>query len=574
MLQGNLRNCIDIYIFFGNPISRWQQVSRYDAENMQVISKTPTQRDWQGLSAQRGEITDFELACLVCGGSHLTQDHWEFMQTMPQDPVDMIDDLAKMGLYKPEAFAVADQVNGRELRKALFLKMAAKGDPKRERLIQALAQQAGGLENAFAAAFGPQAGLFFADSIRNSNFTRREFLKNLAIGAALVTAASVAKYPDQEVNAQEAGPLEKTELQVGFIPITCATPIIMSEPLGFYQKHGLNAKVVKMPSWGAVRDSAIAGELDAYHMLAPMPIAMTLGLGSASFGIKLASIENINGQAITVAERHKGNVNGPADFKGFVIGVPFPYSMHNLLLRYYLATGGIDPDVDVQIRPVPPPDSIAQLVAGDIDAYLMPDPFNQRAVFEGAGFIHLLTKDLWPGHPCCAFAASDQWIDENPNTFRALNKAIIEAAGYAQDPQNRPEIATAISTRAFLNQPEEVVKAVLTGDFEDGNGSEFSIPDRIDFDPYPWQSFANWISSQLVRWDLQGDGRVAEVITDDTYNEIGQDIFLTDLARELAQELGQTPPTEIYRTETLMFDEFDPANPSAYIQDQIDQYGV
>jgi nitrate/nitrite transport system substrate-binding protein len=100
--------------------------------------------------------------------------------------------------------------------------------------------------------------------------------------------------------------LEKTDLQIGFIPITCATPIIMSEPLGFYEKYGLNATVVKMPSWGAVRDSAIAGELDAYHMLAPMPIAMTLGLGSASFGVKLASIENINGQAITVAKRHKG----------------------------------------------------------------------------------------------------------------------------------------------------------------------------------------------------------------------------------------------------------------------------
>ncbi len=538
------------------------------------LTKDPSQRDWQGLSAQRGEISDFDLACLVCGGSHMTRDHWEFMQTMPQDPVDMIDDLSKMGLYKPEAFVAADRLNSYEIRKALFLKMASKGNPDREKVILELARQAGGLENAFAAAFGPQAGLFFADTIRCGNFSRREFLKSLAVGAALVTAATVADYPEQDAYAQAEGPLEKTDLRVGFIPITCASPIIMSEPLGFYQKHGLNAQVVKMPSWGAVRDSAIAGELDAYHMLAPMPIAMTLGLGSASFGVKLASIENINGQAITVAERHKGKVNGPADFKDFVVGVPFPYSMHNLLFRYYVATGGLDPDVDVKIRPVPPPDSIAQLIAGDIDAYLMPDPFNQRAVYEGAGYIHLITKDLWPGHPCCAFAASDQWIAENPNTFRALNKAIIEAAGYARDPQNRPEIAKAISTRAFLNQPEEVVAAVLTGDFEDGQGGEFSIPDRIDFDPYPWQSFANWISSQLVRWDLQGDGRVAEVITSDTYDEVGQDIFLTDLARELAQELDQTPPTEIYRTETLAFDEFDPSDPAAYVQEQIDKYGV
>lgn len=308
-------------------------------------------------------------------------------------------------------------------------------------------------------------------------------------------------------------------------------------------------------------------------MLAPMPIAMTLGLGSSAFGVKLASIENINGQAITIAERHKGNVNGPADFKGFVIGVPFPYSMHNLLLRYYLASGGLDPDVDVQIRPVPPPDSIAQLIAGDIDAMLMPDPFNQRAVYEGAGYIHMLTKELWDGHPCCAFAASDAWINEHPNAFRALNKSIIEAAGYAQDPANRPEIAAAISDRAFLNQPTEVVEAVLTGNFEDGQGNQMRVPDRIGFDPYPWQSFAKWISSQLVRWDVSGDGKAAQELTDATFASVGQEVFLTDLARELARELGQTPPIEAERSETLAFDTFDPSAPGAYIKTQLEEFG-
>jgi nitrate/nitrite transport system substrate-binding protein len=547
---------------------------------MVFTSATRTTQRWDNLNCDRGELSDLELACILCGGRHSTMDHWEFMQTMPKDPVDMVDDLVKMGLYKENQLRAADNVNAYELRKALFMKRVGRGDPKRERLIMGLCQQAGGLENAFAAAFGPQADLFFGDSIRNSGATRREFLRNMAVGAALVALASCAGGGDDPAATEDAAEpvdtssLEKTDLQVGFIPITCASPIIMSEPLGFYEKYGLNAKVVKMPSWGAVRDSAIAGELDAYHMLAPMPIAMTLGLGSASFGVKLASIENINGQAITVAERHKGAVNGPADFKGFTIGVPFPYSMHNLLLRYYLATGGLDPDVDVKIRPVPPPDSIAQMVAGDIDAYLMPDPFNQRAVYEGAGYIHMLTKELWPGHPCCAFAASDEWINANPNTFRALNKSIIEAAGYASDPKNRSEIAAAISERAFLNQPTEVVEAVLTGDFDDGNGNTMSVPDRIDFDPYPWQSFSNWISSQLVRWDLQGDGMAAKIIPEEGYDTVGQDIFLTDLARELSEELGQSPPDEIYRTEELKFDTFDPADPDAYVKEQIDKYGV
>lgn len=527
-----------------------------------------------GLLANHSTTCD----CSTCGGTHFSRDHWEFLQTMPTDPVDMVSDLARMGLYRDQQLKAADKINAYELRKLLLLKAAGKGDPKREKLVLALARQAGGIENAFAAAFGPEAGLFFADTVRSSGATRREFLKNLAIGAAMVTLANCAS-PEEPAAVDSGAPvdtsnLEKTNLKIGFIPITCATPIIMSEPLGFYKKYGFNAEVVKMPSWGAVRDSAIAGELDAYHMLAPMPIAMTLGLGSGAFGVKLASIENINGQAITIANKYKGQVNGPADFKGFTMGVPFPYSMHNLLLRYYLATGGIDPDVDVQIRPVPPPDSIAQLIAGDIDAYLMPDPFNQRAVYEDAGFIFKLTKDIWPGHPCCAFAASDQWIDTNPNTFRALNKSIIEAAGYASDQANRAEIAQAISDRAFLNQPVEVVEAVLTGQFEDGLGNTLNVPDRIDFDPYPWQSFANWISSQLVRWDLQGDGKAAQEITDESYDQVGEEVFLTDLARELAQEVGLNPPSDIYRVEKLEFDTFNPEQPSAYIKEQIDKYGV
>ncbi|MEO0870319.1 MAG: twin-arginine translocation signal domain-containing protein, partial [Cyanobacteria bacterium J06642_11] len=142
------------------------------------------------------------------------------MQTMPQDPVDMVDDLVKMGLYKDQQLRAADKVNTYELRKALMLKAAGKGDPKREKLVLALAKQAGGMENAFSAAFGPQAGLFFADTLRNSGFTRREFLKNLAIGAALVTLSNCGGKPDPVAEEPDAAPvdvsnLEKTDLKIG-----------------------------------------------------------------------------------------------------------------------------------------------------------------------------------------------------------------------------------------------------------------------------------------------------------------------------------------------------------------------
>ena len=124
----------------------------------------------------------------------------------------------------------------------------------------------------------------------------------------------------------------------------------------------------------------------------------------------MPAIENINGQAITLAIKHKDKRN-PKDWKGFRFAVPFDYSMHNYLLRYYVAEHGLDPDKDIQIRSVPPPEMVANLRADNIDGYLGPDPFNQRAVFDGIGFIHLLTKELWDGHPCCAFTVSKEFAD-------------------------------------------------------------------------------------------------------------------------------------------------------------------
>ena len=111
--------------------------------------------------------------------------------------------------------------------------------------------------------------------------------------------------------------------------------------------------------------------------------------------------------------------------------MPFDYSMHNYLLRYYLAEAGIDPDTDVQIRAVPPPEMVANLRADNIDGFLAPDPVNQRAVYDGVGFIHILSKDIWEGHPCCAFAASREFMAQMPNTYAALLRAIVEATAAA-----------------------------------------------------------------------------------------------------------------------------------------------
>jgi nitrate/nitrite transport system substrate-binding protein len=202
----------------------------------------------------------------------------------------------------------------------------------------------------------------------------------------------------------------------------------MAHPLGFYEKYGLKGtEVVKASGWAMIRDWAINKQVDATHMLAPMPLAISMGAGSQQIPFYTQAIENINGQAITLHTKHKG-VKQAKDMKGFTFAVPFDYSMHNFLLRYYLAEGGVDPDKDVKIRVLPPPEMVANLKAGNLDGYLSPDPFNQRAVYEGIGFLFMLSKDLWSGHPCCVFAASKEFATKMPHSLKRLPLEIISTS--------------------------------------------------------------------------------------------------------------------------------------------------
>ena len=245
--------------------------------------------------------------------------------------------------------------------------------------------------------------------------TRRAFLS--AVGTSTAYAAIASIFPlatATELFAQAATP-EKKDLKVGFIPITCATPIIMAKPMGFYEKQGLNVDVVKTAGWAVIRDKTLNKEYDAAHMLAPMPLAISLGVGSTPVPFAMPAVENINGQAITLSIKHKDK-RDPKSWKGFKFGIPFDYSMHNYLLRYYLAEAGLDPDTDVQIRAVPPPEMVANLRAENIDGFLGPDPFNQRAVYDQVGFIHILSKEIWNGHPCCAFGVSQGFIGGRPSS--------------------------------------------------------------------------------------------------------------------------------------------------------------
>jgi len=394
--------------------------------------------------------------------------------------------------------------------------------------------------------------------------TRRVMLRRF--GAAALMAAIGESLPlgaAREALAQAQAPAapEKRQLKIGFIPITCATPIIMAHPMGFYARHGLEVEVIRTAGWAVIRDKSIAREYDAAHMLSPMPLAMSLGVGVAQpVPWAVAAIENTNGQAITLATKHREK-RDPKSWRGFRFAVPFDFSMHSYLLRHYLAEHGVDPDRDVQIRAVPPPEMVANLRADNIDGFLGPDPFNQRAVFDGVGFIHVLTRELWDGHPCCAFAVPRAMIAEAPNSFAALLRAIVEATAHAQKPENRREVAQAIAAQAYLNQPPTVVEQVLTGTYADGLGRVQRVPDRIGFDPFPWHSMAIWILTQMKRW-----GQVRQELD---YAQVAQQVFLALDAGRAMREQGLAVPDSTLRTHVIMGRSFDPAQPGDWAERNI-----
>ncbi|MFD1194410.1 CmpA/NrtA family ABC transporter substrate-binding protein [Seohaeicola saemankumensis] len=392
----------------------------------------------------------------------------------------------------------------------------------------------------------------------HSDIGRRSFMGMM--GGGTVAAALASVFPIDKAKAailDNLGTPEKTDLNIGFVPITCATPIIMAQPLGFYERYGLNASVIKTAGWAVARDKSLSGEYDASHMLTPMPLAMTLGAGSVAQPYIMPAVENINGQAIVLSNQHLDK-RDPKMWKGMTFGVPFEYSMHNFLLRYYVAEFGLDPDKDIQIRVVPPPEMVANLRAGNLDGYLSPDPFNQRAVWEGIGFIHMLTKEIWDGHPCCAFAAPLSFAEQLPNTYGALLKSIIDATQYASNPENRKEISAAIAPTNYLNQPVEVIEQVLTGIYADGLGEVKNVPDRIDFDPFPWHSMGVWILTQMKRW-----GYIENEID---YKAVAEQVYLAADAKKVMNDLGYAAPDVTYKSHVIMGKTFDPAQPEAYVK--------
>ena len=257
--------------------------------------------------------------------------------------------------------------------------------------------------------------------------------------------------------------LEKVNLDIGFVPLTACAPLAVAKEKGFFQKHGLDeVNLVRETSWRGIMDGITGGYLDAAQMPSGMPLWITLG-GNDNRPLPVVSALTMtrNGNGITLDKRfYDQGVRTLADFKKMLLdsperqhrmGLVHPSSMHNLLLRYWLASGGIDPDHDLSLQSIPPAQMVVDLQGGTIDGFCVGEPWNTRAAMQGIGFTVATDLEIWPGHPGKVLGVREDWANAYPNTHIALVKALLEASEYCSDPANEQEVRQIVAQREYVN---------------------------------------------------------------------------------------------------------------------------
>ncbi len=364
--------------------------------------------------------------------------------------------------------------------------------------------------------------------------------------------------------------LEKTALTLGFIPLTDCAPLVIAKERGYFTKYGLDVTLSKETSWANIRDKVAIGILDGAQMLAPMPLAMSLGIGPIHKPMVTAFTLDLNGNAITVSNalyermlkadaaamvqrplsaralKRVIDADQSAGCAPLTFAMVFPESTHNYELRYWMAAAGIDPDNDVRLVVVPPPQMVGQLERGSIDGYCVGEPWNAQAVQSGIGHTLITKYEIWNNSPEKVLGVTQEWAEQYPNTHHALLLALLEAGRWLDEPDNRIEAAALIARSVYVNAPEHVVRMSMTGTFQYAAGEmPRALPDFNVFHRYaanfPWRSHALWFISQMIRW-----GQISRPIN---MRAVAEEVYRPDLFRQAAAELGLPCPSTDYKTE-------------------------
>jgi nitrate/nitrite transport system substrate-binding protein len=425
------------------------------------------------------------------------------------------------------------------------------------------------------------------DPTSRRGFSRRQLLKATGGTAALLAAAKL-NFPAGAF-AQGAGP-EVTKATLGFIALSDAGPLFVAKDKGLFAKYGMpDVEVAKQASWGTTRDNLVLGSegngIDGAHILTPMPYLISSGKvtqNNVPTPMYILARLNLDAQCISVAKEYadlKVGVDASplkavfeqkkAAGKSAKVAMTFPGGTHDLWIRYWLAAGGIDPDKDVETITVPPPQMVANMKVGTMDAFCVGEPWPGQLVHQGIGYTAINTGEIWSKHPEKSLGMRAAWVDKNPKAAKAILMAVMEAQQWADKMENKDELATIMGKRQWINCPVEDIADRAKGKFN------YGIPGKVvensphimkywrDFASYPFQSHDLWFMTEDIRWGKYEAGFDSKALIGKVNRE--------DMWRDAAKTLGVAAadiPASTSRGKETFFDGkvFDPENPAAYLK--------
>lgn len=313
--------------------------------------------------------------------------------------------------------------------------------------------------------------------------------------------------------------MSRVILNCGYVPLIDSAPLIIAKELGFAEHEGLVLNLLRQPSWAALRDLLALGHLDAAHMLAPLPIAMSLGLSGAQVDVAAPLVLSANGTVFGVstalADRLRNGGWQPDHLhpKAFIdclaalgaplrVGVPFPYSMHRLLFEYLIRDTTDDFRKTVSIVTTPPPLMANAVADGEIDLFAVGEPWGTVAVASGAAELVLPGSSIWAHAPEKVIGARLDWIDRNQEQAGALIRALFKACQWLHDTRNSTLASEILARSEHLDLPDDAIDPALTGRILPSNHTvPWDIPNFVKFGGaatnFPWRSAGAWIGAQL-----------------------------------------------------------------------------
>ena len=437
-----------------------------------------------------------------------------------------------------------------------------------------------------------------------TKFSRRQFIITagtatagslLAHGCSSNTSntstsnSSIAGNTVPAANINPADAPEVTTAKLGFIALTDAAPLIIAKEKGFFDKYGMtDVQVAKQASWAVTRDNLVLGSggggIDGAHILTPMPYFMSLGTITEGKKVPMYILArlNTNGQGISLANTYKelnvGLDSSPlkealakskASGKELKAAVTFPGGTHDLWMRYWLAAGGINPEQDLSLIVVPPPQMVQNVKVGNMETFCVGEPWPAQTVSQGIGYTALTTGELWKDHPEKALTMRADWVDKNPKAAKAILMAVQEAQQWCAKTENKEELAKVVANRQWLKVPMKDIVGRYQGKYDYGTGRVEDYSNSLvmkfwrDNASYPYKSHDTWFLTENIRWgNIPADTDLKKTV--DAVNR-------EDLWREAAKSLGVADseiPKNASRGVETFFDgvKFDPENPTAYLK--------